>query len=255
MPSALAAAGSGSPGSVTVSIAGTNIVSGLDSTGRFHLVGVPSGPIQLQFKGSGIEASLTLTVAEGERIDLTVRVTNSGVRIEAERREQGGRDGARVGGPISEINATARTIRVAGALVEVPASAVIQRGSQTLAFADLRVGDKVGVFGTLNGSRIVASKVEVSREDDDDDDDERDDDRDDDDDDRDGAELEGRVSALTGTCPDITFTVRGMSVRATSATRYEGGACAQVQNNAAVEVHVQRQSDGSLLAVRVEIED
>ena len=85
-------------------------MSGLDSTGRFHLVGVPSGPIQLQFKGQGIEASLTLTVAEGERIELTVRVTNSGVRIEAERREPGGRDGARIGGLISEIDATARTV-------------------------------------------------------------------------------------------------------------------------------------------------
>ena len=259
-PSALTAAGNGgSSGSVTVSVAGTNIVSGLDSTGRFRLVGVPNGPIELQFTGGGLDASLRLTVAEGERIELTIRVTDSSIRIEAERREHG-RDATRIEGLISELDATARTIRVAGALVEVPASAVIQRGSQTLAFADLHVGDRVDVRGALERTRIVATSVDVKHDDDDDDDDDGDDDNGDDDRDEDEddgrlVELEGRVSGLTGACPDITFTVREMSVRANNATRYEGGACAQVQNDMPVEVTVQRQSDGPLLAVRVEIED
>lgn len=238
-------------GAVTVSVAGTDISSGVDGTGRFTLSGVPSGPIQLQFRGAGIDATITLAVNAGERIELTVSVTATGIRIEAERRHHAD-NRAELEGHITAIDAAARTLRVAGALVEVPASAVIRNGSRTLTFADLRVGDEVEIHGHVDGSRIIATTVEVE-----DDDDGRDDDDEDEDDDRDGtlAEVEGVVSALSGSCPNISFTLRTVGVRANSATRYEEGACAHVQNNVPVEVLGQRQADGSLLAVHIEIED
>lgn len=239
--------GSGSSaGAVTVSVAGTNIASGLDSAGRFRLSGVPSGPITLQFKGHGIEASLTLNVAAGERIELTVKVTSTGVRIEAERRENG-TDRNEIEGHITSIDAAARTLRVAGVLVEVPASAVIRREGQTLAFGDLRVGNKVEIHARLEGSRLVATEVKVKGDDDD---------EDGDDDSSDSlTEVEGVVSGLTGTCPSVAFTVRTLTVRTNASTRFEGGGCSHVRNGADVEVKGTRQSDGSLLAVRVEIED
>ena len=248
-PSALAADGSGgSSGGVTVKVAGTNISSGLDATGRFRLTGVPSGPIQLQFSGGGIDATLTLTVSGGERIELTVKVTATGLRIEAERRESGP-DRTEIEGHITAIDAAARTLRVAGMLVEVPATAVIRHEDRTLTFADLRVGNEVKITARLDGTRIVATEVRVKVDDDDDEGDDEDDDGDT------FVEVEGVVSALTGSCPALTFTVRTVTVRTGSDTRFDEGGCAHVLNG--VEVHVKgaRQSDGSLRAVRVEIED
>ena len=172
LSSAMQAADSGSgasSSSFTVSIAGTNIASGLDSAGRFRLTGVPSGPIQLNFKGTGIDASLTLNVTGGERIELTVRVTSNGIRIEAERRDDG-RDHNEVEGRITSIDGAARTIRVAGILVEVPTSAVIRRDGQTVTFADLRVGDEVDIEARFDGTKLVATEVHVKHDDDDDDD-------------------------------------------------------------------------------------
>lgn len=247
---ALAAdSGSGSSaGAVTVSVAGTNIASGLDGAGRFRLSGVPNGPVTLQFKGGGIEASLTLNVASGERIDLTVRVTSTGVRIEAERREHG-TDRTEIEGHITTIDAAARTLRVAGVLVEVPASTVIRQEARTLSFSDLRVGDEVEIHARLDGSRLIATEIEVEVDDDDDEGDDEDDRGDT------FVEVEGIVSGLTGACPSLTFTVRTVTVRTNAATRFEDGVCAHVSNG--VEVHAKgaRQSDGSLLAVRIELED
>jgi hypothetical protein len=66
-------------------------------------------------------------------------------------------------------------------------------------------------------------------------------------------ELEGPVSGVTGTCPSLTFTVRGRQVVTNSATSFKDGLCAQIVNNTDVEVKGQRQANGSLQAIRVSI--
>ena len=166
---------------VTVSVVGTSISTTIDGSGRFQLTGVPAGgDVQLKFVGDGLDATLTLRdVQAGDRIEIKVRLTETSVRIEAERRD--------------------------------------------------RRGDN---------------------DDDDDDDDDEDDDEDDDDN-----ETEGLVSGLSGTCPNITFTIKGIAVKANNTTRFDDGTCAQVKNNVKVEVHGPRQSDGSIQATRIEIDD
>ena len=82
--------------------------------------------------------------------------------------------------------------------------------------------------------------------------------RGDDDDDRDDKDdqgkLKGTVAALSGICPTITFTVGGVTVKTSGATRFEDGWCAGVQNNARVEIQGRRQSDSSIQADRIEVE-
>ena len=164
---------------VTVTVVGTNISTTIDGSGRFQLTNVPTGDVQLKFTGTGLDATLTVKgIQTGDRIDIRVRMTDSSIRLEAERRER-------------------------------------------------RQG----------------------RDDDDDDDD------DDDEEDRDEDEFKGTVSALSGTCPAITFTLNGVSVKTTSATRFDDGTCAGVRNNLRVEVHGRRQADGSIQADKIEIED
>ena len=157
---------------VVVTVVGTNMSTTIDGSGRFQFTGVPTGDVQLRFTGTGLDATLTVKgVQTGDRIDITVRVTDSSVRIDAERRDR-------------------------------PSDA-----------------------------------------------------NDDDDDQGDDNGFSGVVSGLLGACPNITFTLNGMLVRAGDATRFEDGTCARVHNSLKVEVHGQRQADGSIRATRIELDD
>jgi len=159
---------------VVVTVVGTSMSTTIDGSGRFSFTGVPTGDVQLRFTGPGLDATLTVKdVKQGDRIDIKVRVTDSSVRIDAEKRDTSG-------------------------------------------------------------------------ENENDDEDENS---------NNGNDVRGVVSGLAGSCPNITFTVSGTLVKAGDATRYEDGSCSRVRNSAKVEVTGQRQSDGSLRAARIELDD
>jgi hypothetical protein len=78
---------------VTVTVVGTSISTTVDRSGRFQLSNVPTGDVQLNFKGTGLDATMTLKgVQTGDVIDITVRLTDNSIRIEAERRQPRGSD-------------------------------------------------------------------------------------------------------------------------------------------------------------------
>jgi hypothetical protein len=116
----------------------------------------------------------------------------------------------------------------------------------------VKAGDRIEITARITDSsiRIEAERRQPRGNGDDDDDDD-----DDKDDDRDGIDIRGVVSGLTGTCPDIAFTLNGVSVKANSATRYEDGTCASVRNSLRLKVHGRRQADGSMQAARIELDD
>lgn len=116
----------------------------------------------------------------------------------------------------------------------------------TLTLRGVQAGDRIDIRVRLTDTSI---RLEAERRDRDDDDD------DDDDEDRDDDEFEGTVSALSGTCPAISFTLNGLTVRTSAATRYDDVTCAQVRNTMRLEVRGRRQADGSVLADRIERED
>jgi hypothetical protein len=68
-------------------------------------------------------------------------------------------------------------------------------------------------------------------------------------------ELEGRVASLSGSCPAVTFSIRGQRVYTTSDTRFEDGRCSTLRNGLEVEVDGMLMSDGSVRADVVEIDD
>ena len=228
-------------GAITVTIVGTNISATVDGLGRFTLSGVPEGTLQLQFSGPGTSATLTISgVGQQDQIQIAVTVNGNSVVLESQHRSSNG-NRVEVEGRITAVDAAARTLQVAGIQVNVPASADIRRhsgGSQTLQFSDLAVGMEVEVRGTREGAVLTATEVRVRSE-------------------RQGRldELEGVVSGLSGTCPALTFTVRGSMARTNGATFFKHASCAQIQNGATVEVKGERQADGSLLAVQVKIEN
>jgi hypothetical protein len=68
-------------------------------------------------------------------------------------------------------------------------------------------------------------------------------------------DVKGAVSALTGTCPALTFNVGTTKVTTSATTVFHGITCATVANGAIVEVEGTKQADASILATRVAKED
>ena len=246
---ALAAATSSST-TVTVTVVGTSISATVDGGGTFTLTNVPAGTVQLHFQGNGADAMLTISGIEADdRLQITVTLNGRDARLESRERTSGGNgngNGVDVNGRIDSIDAGARTLRVNGTTVLVPASTVIRHGNRTFGFSDLRVGDHVQVKGTRNGSMLTASEIKVEQ---------GGNDGDDDDEDLDRSEFRGAVSLLTGLCPALTMTVAGTRVVTNAATRFEDVSCGKLRYDMLVEVEGIRRNDGSVLATEIDRED
>jgi hypothetical protein len=115
--------------------------------------------------------------------------------------------------------------------------------SASITLNNVNAGDEIKIEVRLNGSS-ARIESETRRRDDDDDDEIRDEPN----------EVEGTVSALSGTCPALTFTVGTRVVRTGSATVFDDR-CADVVNGVRVEVKGTRMNDGTFTAARVEVDD
>ena len=111
--------------------------------------------------------------------------------------------------------------------------------SATILLQGVAIGDRIHIVVTLNGS---LAKIE-----------DEDRDHDDDGDDEDDNEIEGTVLGLTGTCPAIAFNINGARIVTNMATKFEDP-CSQIVNGKRVEVRGTRQSNGSILATKVEFD-
>ena len=114
--------------------------------------------------------------------------------------------------------------------------------SAMITLSGVAAGDRIHIVVTLNGN---AAKIEDEDRDHDDDGD--------DEDDEDDNEFKGLVSNLTGTCPTLTFTVAGTRVVTNGATKFDDP-CQQIANGRRVEVKGTRQTDGSIVATKVEFD-
>lgn len=65
-------------------------------------------------------------------------------------------------------------------------------------------------------------------------------------------EIEGVITGLTGTCPNLSFSVGGRAVVTNSQTDFERITCAAVANGIEVEVNGSVQANGTIMAQEVE---
>jgi Domain of unknown function (DUF5666) len=147
-----------------VSVVGTSIAATVAPGESFTLRGVPTGTVTMQISGAGISAQVTIPAVQNqEQIRVTVRVNNSGASITISERTAptNNSNQARVQGTITSINPQALTFVVEGVTVSVPPGVPITGDDHTLAFTDLKMGDRVTVNGNLSGATLVASKVQV----------------------------------------------------------------------------------------------
>ena len=141
-----------------------------------------------------------------------------------------------VSGAITAINATAQTLVVSGTTVAVPASARLDDGhGGTVAFSALQIGWHVTIRATRSGSVITASEIVV---------DERV---------APTVEIAGRVSALAGACPALTFTIESITISTSASTTFSGGTCAQLANGTLVTVDGNGLPNASISATRVSV--
>jgi hypothetical protein len=67
-------------------------------------------------------------------------------------------------------------------------------------------------------------------------------------------EASGSVRDLSGSCPNVTFVVDGLTVTASAGTNFRGG-CESLRNGVEVDVEGTLMSDGTVRAERIEIDD
>ena len=63
--------------------------------------------------------------------------------------------------------------------------------------------------------------------------------------------VEGRLATLAGSCPAVSFSVGGTAIVTNSGTDFRL-ACSSLNNGAAVRVRGRAQTDGTVLATRIE---
>jgi len=233
--------------SVTVTVAGTNISTTTDGQGQFTLNNVPEGTVTLNFTGSGSTATITLSgIGPDDKVQITVTLNGSTARVDSERHSKPDNNKREFQGRISSIDATARSFQIPGVTIKTTATTAIRHGNRTMQFTDLKVGDHIQAKGAMDGATLTATEIKVESDNEGDDDD---------DNDKNEAEVEGLVSAPSGTCPSVTFTVKTTKGTTNSATSFRDGSCADAtKEGATVEVKGTKQADGSILATRVEFE-
>ncbi len=230
---------------LTVSVTGTSATTTVDATAHFTLHNVPAGAVQLHFTGTGVDARLALgTVADHSTVVVSVRVNGSTAALDDDTVEDASHN-AQVEGVVTA--ASAGTLTVARTTIAVMSTTVIVQGGTPVTLASIHVGDRVHVQGTMAGTTIAATRVEA----------------------RQGAEtpgndadpgggqngatveLSGTLSARSGTCPALTFTVSSTTVTTTATTQFEDTACSALANGDRVDIKGTRQASGGVAATVV----
>src|SRR5580765_181861 len=144
---------------VTVAVTGTGLTATTDGTGRFSLSGVPAGQVTLQFTGAATGTMSLDDVAEHDAIQIEVHVQNG--EVEDEQAQTGPQ--AQLEGKIVSVNGGAHSFVIGQITVMVPSTATIRHGDQTLTFSNIIAGARVHAKGSLTGSTLTATRVEVQQ--------------------------------------------------------------------------------------------
>jgi len=146
----------------TVGIAGTTATTTIDAAGRFTLLNVPTGDIQLQIAAPAGSAVVGISgVQPSQAVEITISIAGTSATIESEVRNGTGE--AELKGVVEAVPpaTAAGTFRAAGKVVSTSGGTIFQRGSAAVSFAEVRVGLRVEVKGTLSGDTLSATHIEI----------------------------------------------------------------------------------------------
>jgi len=239
--SALTAASAGAALSgVTVTVVGTSISSSVDAAGRFTLMNVPPGSVQLRISGGGTDATVTLTpVQAAQNVEVVLVVSGNTASVDSELRKGGGE--SELEGRVESLPPTtaALTFVVAGRTVKTDASTQFIEGGATRTFGDLRLGMRVHVKGQMSGDTFTAAKIEMQNSNT-----------------AIPVEVNGVIDTVTGDASSFQFKIGSRVVRGDSTTSFSGssGATGFTMLKDGVRVEVKgEQRDGFVFATRIHI--
>jgi hypothetical protein len=239
-----AALGPSALSGMSVQVVGTSVTSSVSSAGEFSLRDVPPGDVNLKVSGAGADAVVGVAgVQAGQTIQISIVVSGSIGRLEFDSR--GGASGKQELEGLIESKAPPDMLMVHGQAVKVVAgTTVIRKGDTPMTYADLTVGWRIHVRGTMSAPGVTppvltADLIIVQ--------------------DSGGGgstDVRGTVGAiLSGSCSSFPFkfTVGTTTVAASSTTVFTP-ACSAIIVGAMVDAEGARQPDGSLLASKVDVE-
>jgi Domain of unknown function (DUF5666) len=260
---------SSATGALKVSVPGSNQSATTDAKGNFALIGVPSGATALRFSGSGVDATLSIVaLMAGE--DRHVAVSVAGGKLD-DHPEQ---DGSRFNGTVTSITSPALTVSGHTVTTTSATSFLDDSGNATTLDA-ITIGSFVEVEGAPQADGSVIART-IKLEDNlaadggeaGDDNGNKDGGEPGDDNGAGGhggndgtpgngalAQFDGAVTAATAT----SLTVNGVTVTVSATTEIEGSNETQIAFSAItvgefVEVKGVAQTDGSILASKIEVQ-
>ena len=245
----------------TVAVAGSQASTALDAGGNFTLRNVTPGDVQLRVTSATANAMVPLAgVQAAQTVEIVVNIAGASANVESEVRHGAGE--AELKGVVEALPPTtpALTFKAAGKTVVTNASTVFVNGSGTRTFADLKIGARVEAQGSFAGDTLTATRVEVEE--------------------HAGAptpgpnpapspapkpgpdaetELDGAISALTGSASSFQFTIGSRLVKGDASTTINGSSNAvktftDLKNGVSVEVKGV-QKDGFVQATRIHLEN
>lgn len=245
--------GSAVASGMTVGVVNTSLSTRSDSSGRFTLASVPAGNVSLRISGNGADATVAVgTLQASQTMQVTVNVSGSSASVEDDENEN--EPEAEVKGPIQTISSPNFT--VGGRTVRTTSSTIFKNGSATVGFSALKQNMVVEVKGTLDGSTLNATVVEIENE-------------------NEApnpgpgnpgaeAEVKGAISGLTGTASNFTFKIGSDTIKGNSSTTFDSSrnsgpgkptiTFADLKNGLTVEVKGTR--DGTTVtASRIKVEN
>ncbi len=223
-------------------VVGTPISAPVGAGGGFSLEGVPEGEVQLRFVGSGVDASVALSpVRPGDVVSLLVGVAGATAMVQSESRNAGGK--VELEGRVESLPPTQPdlTLLVAGRTVTTTAATAIRDSNGgARAFADLAIGQRVHVKGTLGVDGIVADSILIQNTIT-----------------TIPVNVNGIVESLSGAAGDFTFLIGSRDIRGDATTVFYGEdgvllTFAALVDGARVEVKGEMR-DSFVFAVRIHI--
>jgi hypothetical protein len=146
---------------MTAQVVGTSVSSPVGAGGGFVLDGVPVGPVQMRFVGPGVDAAVALSpVQPGDVVSVLVGVSAATATVQSESRNAGGK--VELEGRVDSLVPADLALTVSGRLVKTLPGTVIRDGNNgTNAYADLAIGQRVHVKGTLAVDAISADLITI----------------------------------------------------------------------------------------------
>jgi hypothetical protein len=237
-----------------VEVVGTNIASAVDGQGHFSLAGVPAGSAQLKFVGTSINATTTLTGLEpNQTVSVIVTVSGTGATVVSDSRNP---DAGQlpVNGNVEGLTGTAASFQFTVNGYTIHGDAQTQfygDGSQSDSFIDLKNGMRVEVKATPRDGGLYAFRLHLNKDNSTDTTDPGQQD--------DSASIEGTLTSLGGSIPNLQLVVAGVTVRTSSSTdvqrRGDKQDLSTIKIGQTLHVIGTRRSDGSIDARQIQIKD